>query len=439
MLSLYSEKYNFELEVIANTDNEAFWGFSHLVFNTFKNEDICVNGINPVTKLITNYSEIEYKYYGLKHIPSLYYGYVLFDISFDYRFHDISALISLSTDNLNNGETLQWVIYFDNNQSGVWIKCGKGNNITEMKGVLTLNDRLSDIIVDTDSNDQIVYTKMYIQWNANQHQNFMKIGFGHILGQNIIASIDYDKFEFSTTNIIKYVGFARSLGSDIPDVSWKIYTNNLPSACLTETEKEKTHETQNYKQTCIENESGNTELIIYDLVTPDCIYYTSDPSDSLKYTFTITEPHDYVTANIKLFADFELNTPTASATCLADDEFIAYYAVYGDHFVIKANGSLSDGYLTFPIDGVSHLSKLRFKVTNTGPTSPAYLNCTFTINGGIYHTSNDAKYWRIIKADNNGKTIYQNVPNANELTLHILLYLNFHSRKYLELIMYRLR
>ena len=48
----------------------------------------------------------------------------------------------------------------------------------------------------------------------------------------------------------------------------------------------------NYKQTCIDDETGTTDLIMYDLVTPDCIYYTTDLLNQLKYTFTITEPHE---------------------------------------------------------------------------------------------------------------------------------------------------
>eukprot|EP01084_Bolivina_argentea_P263165 445311_1 len=402
-----TKKYRFDLEIIANVDSNEFWGFSSLVFNTFDNEDICVNNINPVIALTSTYSNIEYNYYGLKYIPSLYYGYVLFDISFDYRFHDISALISLSTDDSNTDA--HWVINFDNQQSGIWIRSGTG--LIPSDGILTLNSDLASIIVDTDNNDDIVYTKMYIQWDANEDNNFMRVGFGHILGQNIIASVDYDKFKFDTSTPIKYVGFARSLGSSIPDVKWKIYTNNLPTFCISQIEDEKIHKTHNYKQTCIEDETGTTDLIIYDLVTPDCIYYTTDLSNALQYTFTITQPHDYVLLNMKLFAEFT-DVVTPHGQCEADDTVTVLFASDGDHFSEISSATLP-GYATFNMDGISHLSKLRFVVKNLG-NGPAWLSCTLSINGQDYITSDDENYWRIIKAEENGKKIYTNVANSGE-------------------------
>ena len=167
-------------------------------------------------------------------------------------FHDISAFITLSTDNLNADTTTRWVIYFDHEQSGIWIRSGTGNDVENMKGILTLNGRLSETIVDKaivdEDNDEVierVYTKMYIQWNADSHSNYMRIGFGHNLGQDIIASVKFDAFGFSYEDMIKYAGFARALGSPIPNAEWKIYTNNLPSFCLSRSEKEKIHETQN--------------------------------------------------------------------------------------------------------------------------------------------------------------------------------------------------
>ena len=418
-----ANQYKFILEIIANVPDGELWGFSHLVFNTFDNEDICINGINPVIKLNTSYTDnIEYKYYGLKNIPSLYYGYVLFDISFDYRFHDISALISLSTNNSNDGITNHWVINFDNDQSGIWIRFG--NQQLPSDGILTLNDDLSSIIIDTniinEDNEEIieiVYTKMYIQWNSDSDENYMRIGWGHQLGQNIIATIDYDKFQADTTQIIKYVGFARSLGSDIPQVKWKIYTNNLPSFCLTDNENEKIHKTQNYKQTCIENESGSTELIIYDLVTPNCIYHTRDLSNNLSYTFTITQQHDYVMMSIKLFADFK-DVATTNGICYVDDQLDIYYASDGDHYyyLTSANcqesGVCPDSTGIFYLNSISHLSRLRFEVTNAVANTPGFLYCSLSINGQTYITSDDSDYWKIIKADKNGKIIYTGIDKS---------------------------
>eukprot|EP01084_Bolivina_argentea_P188708 324774_1 len=57
-------KYRFNLEIIANIAPGEFWGFSHLVMNTFENKDICVTGINPVIQLTTSYSNITYSYHG---------------------------------------------------------------------------------------------------------------------------------------------------------------------------------------------------------------------------------------------------------------------------------------------------------------------------------------------------------------------------------------
>eukprot|EP01084_Bolivina_argentea_P260462 439866_1 len=304
-----TNKYNFDLEIIANVPNNEQWGFSHLVFNTFDTENICTKGINPVISLTTDYiddSNIVYKYYGLKNVPSLYYGYVLFDISFDYRFHDISALISLATDNSNDGKHKHWVINFDNKKSGLWVRCGYGQIPSD--GVLTLNKLLAKRIIDTviineddETMIETVYTAMYIQWNADD--NYLRVGFGHILGENIIASIEYGKFNFDSSNVIKYIGFARSLGNEIPSVKWNIYTDNLPSFCFLSVVKEEATETHNYKQKCIENEDRSTNLIISDLVTPDC-YYNNDLSNPLEFTFIVTEPHDYVRINIQLFAQF---------------------------------------------------------------------------------------------------------------------------------------
>merc|ERR1712045_638992 len=50
-----TKKYNFDLEIIANIPSDEFWGFSSLVMNTFDNEDICVNNINPVIELESTY------------------------------------------------------------------------------------------------------------------------------------------------------------------------------------------------------------------------------------------------------------------------------------------------------------------------------------------------------------------------------------------------
>eukprot|EP01084_Bolivina_argentea_P197428 338347_1 len=106
------EKYSFTLEMIANIPEDEIWGFSSLVMSTFDDDKICINGVNQIIELTTEYSDVVYEYYGLKNIPSIYYGYVLFEISFDYTFHDISALISLSPNNLNDEITNHWVIHF---------------------------------------------------------------------------------------------------------------------------------------------------------------------------------------------------------------------------------------------------------------------------------------------------------------------------------------
>eukprot|EP01084_Bolivina_argentea_P206344 352327_1 len=398
-------KYRFDLEVIANVPEDENFGFSDLVMNVFQNEDICVNGINPVTEVTTNWqssSNLHYTYLGLKDVPSLYDGYLLFEISFDYRFADISALISLSTDDSNDASKSHWVINFDNKQSGIWIRCGTGSIPSDSDGVLSLNTALSKTIVDraivyeADQETMIerVFTKMYMQWNGDKNKNFMRIGFGHILGLDVIASVDYNKFKFDTSNIIKYVGFARSLGNPIPDVQWKIYKNNLPSFCLSQTEKEKIHQTQNYKQTCIEDETGNAKLIIYDLVTPDCIYYTpAATTDSLSYTFMITEPHDYVEMSIELFAQFT-SIPRSNGTCTTDGILTVYYAADGDHYILLPGGTSPSVSFHMKdsngIDNFSHLSKLRFKITGH------YLKCSIKINGKDYTTS-DLHPWKVLQ------------------------------------------
>eukprot|EP01083_Nonionella_stella_P266925 902298_1 len=129
--------------------------------------------------------------------------------------------------------------------------------------------------------------------------------------------MDYNIFQCDSTNPLKYVGFDLSLGSAIPDVKWKVYTNHLPSYCYSKAQEQKIRETRDYKQTCncIEDKSASTELIIYDVVTPDCIYYTSNLSNTLEFTYAITEPHDYVTMKMRLFAEFS-DTMSASVTCI---------------------------------------------------------------------------------------------------------------------------
>eukprot|EP01084_Bolivina_argentea_P263164 445309_1 len=404
-----TKKYRFDLEIIANVDSNEFWGFSSLVFNTFDNEDICVNNINPVIALTSTYSNIEYNYYGLKYIPSLYYGYVLFDISFDYRFHDISALISLSPNNLNDEITNHWVIHFDDKESGIWIRYGSES--IPQRGLLTLNEELADIIIDTNDNADIVFTKMYIHWNSNEDNNFMRVGLGHILGDNIIAEIEYDKSRFSADDVIQYVGFARSLGNSIPIVNWKVYTNNLPSYCVSNTVQDTIVETQRYKQICTEDEIGSSELIIYDLLTPNCIHVAQNNSP-LKYTFTITEPHSYVTLKSKLFATFN-SVATSTGACWVGNTVDVYYAVNGRKFILLANtlvGATAPQAIGFTIANPSELSKLRFKVTKTvDGFSNAFLQCVLTINGQEYYTSDDTDFWNIIKADAYGKDIVTNI------------------------------
>eukprot|EP01084_Bolivina_argentea_P226188 382095_1 len=300
-----TNRYKIDLEIIANVPAAERWGFSHLVFNTFDDEYICTHGVYPVIELTTNYTnedDIEYEYYGLKDVPSLYYGYVFFDISFDYRFHDIAALISLSSDNSNNGNTDHWVISFDHQESGIWIRYG--NDKYPSKGILTLNEQLSNKIVDRNNNNERIFTKMYIEWNTNPvDDSYFRIGLGDTLGLDLIASVDYYKFGIDTDYMIKYVGFARSFGSKIPDVDWKIYVNNLPSYCLSESITEKTQNMNNYKQNCLSNEVANAKVIIHDLVKPNCIYYNqNDWNYALSYKFTIPQSHHYVMMGVKLFA-----------------------------------------------------------------------------------------------------------------------------------------
>eukprot|EP01084_Bolivina_argentea_P226187 382091_1 len=300
-----TNRYKIDLEIIANVPAGESWGFSHLVLNTFDDEYICTHGVYPVIELTTNYTnedDIEYEYYGLKDVPSLYYGYVFFDISFDYRFHDIAALISLSSDNSNNGNTDHWVISFDHQESGIWIRYG--NDKYPSKGILTLNEQLSNKIVDRNNNNERIFTKMYIEWNTNPvDDSYFRIGLGDTLGLDLIASVDYYKFGIDTDYMIKYVGFARSFGSKIPDVDWKIYVNNLPSYCLSESITEKTQNMNNYKQNCLSNEVANAKVIIHDLVKPNCIYYNqNDWNYALSYKFTIPQSHHYVMMGVKLFA-----------------------------------------------------------------------------------------------------------------------------------------
>eukprot|EP01084_Bolivina_argentea_P299551 516355_1 len=309
----------FNLEIIADIPSVEGWGFSHLVFNTFDDQDICSNGINSVIQFTTEYmdeDEIEYKYYGLKDVPSLYYGYAIFEISFYYRFHDISALISLSNNNFNNGNTKHWVIQFDDQESGIWIRAG----IDEIpsNGVLTINEQLSELIVDRNSNNERKYTQMYIQWDKNIDYNYLRVGFGKELGSNIIATVKFDQLGIDSDYFIKYIGFARSLGSIIPDIDWKVYTNNLPSYCLSPAILEKTQEMNNYKQSCVSN-----NLMIYDLIKPLCIYHTPDVINyPLSYTFTIPEPHHFVIMEIKLFAFRNGIITVSTDTESADNEIL---------------------------------------------------------------------------------------------------------------------
>ena len=62
------------------------------------------------------------------------------------------------------------------------------------------------MIVDTHSNDDRVYTQMYIQWNANEDSNYMRVGIKYYC-----ISIEFDKFKWDKSNIIEYVGFSRLL------------------------------------------------------------------------------------------------------------------------------------------------------------------------------------------------------------------------------------
>eukprot|EP01084_Bolivina_argentea_P299546 516349_1 len=255
---------------------------------------------------------------------------------------------------------------------------------------------------------------MYVQWDSSADDNYMRVGLGHVLGLNIIASIKYDQFNFNANKTLKYVGFARSYGIQNSPVDWRIYTNNLPSYCLTETEQYKMHKSHNYKQTCIQDETGSTDLIIYDLVSPDCIYYTSNTSNTLQYTYTINEPYDYITMNLELFAEFKNVSNVSNCSCSVDGEVFIHYAYDGVHYELLGNSN----HVSINLHQVSHLSRIHFNVTNI-PTANMGLNCEIYVNGATYKTSNPETYWNIIKVQSGGTDIYQHgesIWNSNNVT-----------------------
>eukprot|EP01083_Nonionella_stella_P301077 1031181_1 len=398
------DHYQFDLEIMANVAPGEAWGFSGLIMNTFTNEDICVKGIDPIIEVETQ--SLPYTYYGVRDIPSIYYGYVLFDISFDYRFHDISSLISLSFNGLNDDVSEHFVVHFDHQQSGMWIRSGTGE--VPVDGILTLDPDLSSTVVDTDSNDDRVYTEMYIQWDASSLHNFIRIGWGHVFGERIIATMEYDKFKIGSDKPIQYIGFARGLGSTLPGVYtyWKVYSGNLPSYCFVSAEEDIIHESRNYAQTCVAHQkgsAGSSHLVVYDLVTPNCVYYTDDTTNVLQWAFSINNAHNYVTMSAGVFGTFPHNKTSPTVTCeLPSDQtwdLKVWYAVDGISF--KATGSylgLSQTTVTFTLDDVIRKSKVRFVVEHglLGGNTAGYFQCSILVNGvTVGTTAVDIDHWSI--------------------------------------------
>eukprot|EP01083_Nonionella_stella_P094600 265479_1 len=401
-----TSRYQFDFEIIANVGPGEAWGFSGLIMNTFTNEDICVKGIDPIIEVQTD--SATYTYYGVRDIPSIYYGYVLFDISFDYRFHDISSLISLA---FNDEVTEHFVINFDNKQSGMWIRAGTGSLPSD--GILTLDSDLARTVTDRDSNADLVYTEMYIQWDASSSSsgNFIRIGWGHVFGQRIIATMDYDTFKIGSGQPIQYIGFARGLGSTLPGVytNWKVYSGNLPSYCFVSSEKDIIHETRSYRQTCVAHQkgahTGDSHLVVYDLVTPNCIYSTSDTSNVLEWAFSIHDAHNYVTMSAGVFGTFTHNKTSPIVTCeipggtsFAWAHYV-YYAVDGTSFKLKDyEPGPSSSQLTFTLDDVIHKSKFRVEVLHIFGEDPGYLQCTILVNEvTVGTTAADIDHWSILK------------------------------------------
>eukprot|EP01084_Bolivina_argentea_P250271 419255_1 len=94
---------------------------------------------------------------------------------------------------------------------------------------------------------------------------------------------------------------------------------------------------------------------------------------------------------------------TINGYCLADNDINISYAHDGENFIELTTNDYLENMVTFTLNDVSFVSKLRFSVKNDDDYGGG-LVCSINVNGVIYTTSSDSAFWSISESST-GNTI----------------------------------
>eukprot|EP01084_Bolivina_argentea_P188736 324807_1 len=288
-------KYGFNIQMKVNIPANENWGFSGLLLKSMSNKEVCITGIWPYTEIgtaSTVLDNINYMYFHANQVPSLYYGYLFFEIKLDYLFADLTSLITLS--NSTDNTAARWVINFGyNDLSSIQLRAGYQNFPTTNVST-SFNKNISHIINNN------TYTPMYIQWDADPNVNIFRVGFGTEFGEHVLIAMQYDHFGFGADEHMIYVGFTGAFNFFVT-AEYKIFTLNVPSYCFTKSEEDINHVSNSFFKNCGDFTNPSSNLIFVDMEIPKCVYYINS-GNAYNELITILDTNHYIVMDISLYS-----------------------------------------------------------------------------------------------------------------------------------------